>query len=224
MALQLPSALEQLVLNLSSSKANVFFCELRQSHGSCLGLEGVACVMAPVAHVYFWSNNHVVWKILKSLHQPMDMIPQVTSDSSGWPWKQFCGYMWMNCHMGPGSFIFPTATERFSLCFFPAVRWDGFPLSLVLLISQLQYCLSPSPRNLMPFWLFLDNPFGFKGHKTPLIPLINVQLWDQIHSWLRSVRVTSGINQVVPLDMYKLASVARTAIKECAFPFQLPLH
>lgn len=97
-------------------------------------------------------------------------------------------------------------------------------LSPTLLISELQYCLSPSPRNLMPYWLFLDHPFGFKGHKTPLIPLINVQLWDQIHSWLRSARVMSGINQAVPLDMYKLASVARTAIKECAFPFQLPLH
>lgn len=127
----------------------------------------------------------------------------------------------MNCHIGPGSFILPTATARFPLCFFSAVRWDGFP---PLLISELQYCLSLSPRNLIPYWLFLDSPFGFKGHKTPLIPLIKVRLWDQIHSWLRSVRVKSGINQVVPLDTYKLASVARTAIKECAFHFQLPLH
>lgn len=98
------------------------------------------------------------------------------------------------------------------------------PLSLALLVSELQYCLSLSSRNLMPYWFFLDNPFGFKGHKSPLIPLKNVQIRDQINSWLRSVGVTSGINQVVPLDMYKLASVARTAIKECAFPFQLPLR
>lgn len=219
MELQLPSALEQLMLNLNSSEANAFFCELRQSHGSCLGLEDVASIMASVAHICFWSSNHVVWK-MKSLHQQMEIL-QVTSDSSGWPWKQFCGHM--NCHMEPGSFILPTATAV-SFAFLPCSEAGWFPPSLTPLISELQYCLSLSPRNLMPYWLFLDNPFGFKGHKTPLIPLIKVWLWDQIHSWPRSVRVTSGINQVVPVDMYKLASVARTAIKECAFPFQLPLH
>lgn len=127
MELHLPSALEQLVLNLNSLEANAFFCELRQSHGSFLGLEDVICVMAPVAQVCFWSNNHIVWNMLKSLHQPIEMIPQVTSDSSGWPWKQFCGHMWMKCHMGPESLIFPTATAGFPLRFFPAVRWDGFP-------------------------------------------------------------------------------------------------
>lgn len=67
MELQLSSPLEQLVLDLNSSEANAFFCELRQSHGSCLGLEDVACVMAAVAHDCFWSNNHMVWKMLKSL-------------------------------------------------------------------------------------------------------------------------------------------------------------
>lgn len=126
--------------------------------------------------------------------------------------------------MGPGPFILPTATARFPLNFFLQRGGMVSPLSLALLISELQYCLSLSPGNLMPYWLFLDNPFGFKGHKSPLIPLKNVQIWDRTHSWLRSVGVTSGINQVVPLDMYKLASVARTAIKECAFPFQLPLR
>lgn len=57
MELQLPSALEQLVLHLNSSEANAFFIEtneLRQSHGSSLGLKDVACVMAPVAHDFFW--------------------------------------------------------------------------------------------------------------------------------------------------------------------------
>lgn len=75
MELQLPSALEHLVLDLNSSEASAFFCELRRSHGSCLGLEDVACVMAPVTHDCFWSNNHMVWKMLKSLHQPTEMIP-----------------------------------------------------------------------------------------------------------------------------------------------------
>lgn len=135
--------------------------------------------------------------------------------------------MWPHVHELPhGARVFHTSysNSKVSFAFLPRSEVGWFPPSLTLLISELQYCLSLSPRNLVPYWLFLDNPFGFKGHKTPLIPLIKVQLWDQIHSWPRSVRVTSGINQVVPLDMYKLASIARTAIKECAFPFQLPLH
>lgn len=139
------------------------------------------------------------------------------------PWKQLgtCGWI---ATWGQGISYF-LQQQQGSFAFLPCSEVGMVsPLSLALLISELQYCLSLSPRNLIPYWLFLDNPFGFKGHKTSFIPLINVQLWDEIHSWLRSVRVTSGINQVVPLDMYELASVARTAIKECAFPFQLPLH
>lgn len=188
-----------------------------------LGTGGCGLYNGTGGSYLFLINNHIVWKMFKLLFQPVEMIPQVTSDSSGWPRKQLWAYLDESPH-GAGPFMLPTAAARFPLHFFLAVRWDGFPLSLALLISELQYCLSLSPRNLMPYWLFLDNPFGFKGPKSLLIPLINMQIWDQISSWLRSVGVSSGINQVGPLDMYKLASVARTAIKECAFPFQLPLQ
>lgn len=114
------------------------------------------------------------------------------------------------------------SNSKVSITFPPSSEMGWLPPSLALLISELQYCFSLSPRNLMPDWLFLGKPCGFKGHKSPLITWIHLKIWDQINSWLRSIQVTSGINPIVPLDMYKLASVARTAIMERAFAFQLP--
>lgn len=122
-----PSLLSSIGASAESEHRGISFYKLRQSPGSCLGLENMACVTTPVAPACFWSNNHVVLKVLRSLHKPAEVIPQVTSDPARWPGKQLCGHVWMNHHVRPGTLIFPTATARFLSHFFPAARWDGFP-------------------------------------------------------------------------------------------------
>lgn len=103
----------------------ISFYKLRQGPGSCL--EDVPRLRAPVAPGCFWSNNHIVLKVLKSLHKPMEVILQATSAPARWPWNQLCGHVWMCHHVGPEPLILPTATARLLSLFFPAVIWDGFP-------------------------------------------------------------------------------------------------
>lgn len=127
----------------------ISFCKPRQSPGSWLGLEDVACGTAPVAPGCFWSNNDSA--------KGVEVIGQTNGgDPSSYIWSckvTLEANLWAcldESPRGTRAFDISYSNSGASVAFFPSSETGWLPPSLALLISKLQYCLSLSLRCLMP--------------------------------------------------------------------------